>query len=97
MSDDYEYRAIELIQKSIDEQMPLGQGGMPNYYDNKISYISESIKLLEKQISKLKKDKKGWNLSNFNNYNNNNNNNNNNNMNINGGKRRRRLTHKKRK
>jgi hypothetical protein len=84
----YANQAIELIQKSIYEKMPLGQRNMSYYYDNKISYFTQSIEILEKLVKSLKKQKKYWTY-------NNNNNNNNNNVNISGGKRR--MTYKKKK
>ncbi len=103
---EHEEKAIEMIEKSMDEKHPPGQRNMPYYYDNKIMYLNEAIECLEKTIKKYKKDKKHWDPYSLNNNSNNNNNNNKNknenkneynsgnNMNLSNGGRRK--THKKR-
>ncbi len=95
-----EEKAIEMIEKSINEEYPLAQRDMPYYYDNKIDYIKSAIVHLEKAIKQFKKQKKDWDPYSLNsNISNNNNNeeNNGSNMNLSNGGRRRRITHKKRK
>jgi hypothetical protein len=100
----YEEEAIILINKSIKQEMPLGQGGLPDYYNTRMNLLHRAIQMLEKGIKDLKKQKRGSNYSmNYNNNNNNNtNNNNNNDFNINGnfkieGGKRKRYTRKVRK
>jgi hypothetical protein len=55
-----EFKAIELIQTSLDIEEPLNQEGMPAYYYEKNSYLKEAIKVLEAQIELYQRQSNSW-------------------------------------
>lgn len=55
-----ELKAMDLIQNSLDIEMPLNQQGMPGYYHEKNYYLKEAIKALESQIQLYEQQSTSW-------------------------------------
>ncbi len=51
---------MDLIQESLDIQMPLNQEGMPGYYIEKNHYLKEAINILETQIQEYEQQSASW-------------------------------------